>query len=156
MYSRKDGMRAWVTESNMIEGIHRPPTDEEIDAHVEFLSKPVTIESLQELVSVCAPGHVLRDRRGLNVRVGNHIAPPGGPDIPVQLQEIIDNKKADPYTRHQLYEQLHPFTDGNGRSGRALFLHDLNRLSGTKFETPGISFLHMFYYNSLSHWRKEK
>jgi hypothetical protein len=137
-------LRAFVRESNRIEGITRAPTKAEVAAHVAFLAAPVSVESLVALVTVLAPHAVLRNREGLNVRVGNHHAPQGGAHIVVALRALLDADHSS-YEEHLQYEMLHPFTDGNGRSGRALWLH---RVGGV--ECGGaIGFLHMFYYETL-------
>lgn len=86
----------------------------------------------------------------MNVRIGNHRPPPGGPGIATELSKLIrqaiDND-ATPFDIHRRYETLHPFMDGNGRSGRILWAwqmieHDI---------APGLNlgFLHAFYYQTL-------
>lgn len=137
----------FVRESNRIEGIHRNPTGDEIDAHVAFLHLPApTVEAMQQFVSIIAPGHVLREKAGLNVRVGDHIAPSGGPNIRKELDFLLSKLLvSDPWHTHVAYETLHPFTDGNGRSGRVLWLWQMG-------EAP-IGFLHSFYYQTLSRSR---
>jgi hypothetical protein len=135
-------LKDFVRESNRIEGIHREPTDAECRAHHEFLNSPPTVERLCDLVAVLAPGHVIRDRVGLNVRVGGHIAPPGGPEIVPALEAIL-GARMHAHERHCRYLTLHPFTDGNGRSSRALWLWDMQRV-------PAIGFLHTFYYQTLA------
>jgi hypothetical protein len=102
---------------------------------------------LMALVGVLQPDARLRDRAGLDVRVGNHFPPPGGADIPYKLAGIIAQAKAlrHPYDTHRAYESLHPFTDGNGRSGRALWLH----MMGGVHHAP-LGFLHHWYYQSLA------
>lgn len=144
-------LEQFVTESNRIEGIGRA-TEAEVEAHEVFLSSKATTDDLCSLVSVCAPGHVLRDRPGLNVRVGNYIAPAGSPEIRTSLDAILcDAVAGDPYDIHVRYESLHPFTDGNGRSGRALWLWMMERGSfRDQRMAKSLGFLHSFYYQTLS------
>ncbi len=84
------------------------------------------------------------------MRVGNHIAPPGGAGIVAGLNKILDaieQNSLDAYEAHVAYEDLHPFTDGNGRSGRALWLW-------MKGGQAPLGFLHEFYYQALEHSRR--
>jgi len=136
----------FVKESNRIEGIHREPSRAEMDEHDRFVMlDAVSLPDLVQFVSVYQPGAVLRDRPGLNVRVGNHLPPRGGPDVRDALEELLADMR-DPYITHVRYETLHPFTDGNGRSGRALWAWQMTQIQGG---TP-LGFLHQFYYQSLS------
>lgn len=141
----------FVRESNAIEGILREPTVEELMAHQRILDlSTITLADLVEFVSVVQPGARLRDQTGLDVRVGPHIPPRGGPQIREALLQLLNSlETAHPYTFHQAYETLHPFTDGNGRSGRVLWARAV-RGSGILSK---LGFLHAWYYQSLQHNR---
>lgn len=150
--ARPDWLIAFADESNKIEGMKRA-TGVEIDALAAFLALPEpTVAALEAYVSVVAPGHKLRREDGVNVRVGSHIAPPGGPDIEPVLRGLVVGVAKNyyhPHDAHVRYEMLHPFTDGNGRSGRALWLwHELNH--GKAERAKQLGFLHSFYYDALS------
>jgi hypothetical protein len=144
----------FVRESNRIEGIARNPTGDEIDATAAFinLAFPATAD-VEAFVATIAPGHRLRDKHGLDVRVGNHIAPRGCPEIRTALDTLMA-RVADgadsyhPWQAHIDYETLHPFTDGNGRSGRAIWLWQM--------QAAPIGFLHQFYYQTLSGVRQTR
>ena len=109
----------------------------------------VTEHYMFAIVKVYQQDANLRNQKGLDVYVGNHEPMPGGPGVPERLKWILDNlNDLNPYRNHVLYESLHPFTDGNGRSGRALWTWQMHK-EGHAGST-GLGFLHTWYYQSLA------
>lgn len=152
-------LHEFVRQSNEIEGIIRLPTGREIDAHYAFLTldQPFVQDMVDFVTAILDPAFVnspLRSREGMDVRVGNHLPPRGGPKIPFMLHQILDMAQGEavsPYTVHAEYETLHPFMDGNGRSGRLLWAWQMLRHKKDPFALP---FLHRWYYDSLNNYRR--
>lgn len=149
-------LRRFVRESNRIEGIIREPTSREVAVHRDFLSLgDVDVRDLETFVSTIA-GASLRDRFGMNVEVGAHLPPAGGSWIRRRLEELLAEVNApnyeDPWLIHARYERLHPFMDGNGRSGRVLWAWQRLK-QGRPFHEIG--FLHAAYYEALGASRED-
>lgn len=142
---------AFMRESNAIEGIFRDPSPDEVRAAERFMQMfDVSATALGDFQAIVAPGNPLRERNGMDVRVGHYIAPPGGPAILRRLQAICRdaNRGADPYDVHLRFETLHPYMDGNGRTGRMLWAWQMHGQGKSPF---ALSFLHRWYYETLSH-----
>lgn len=139
----------FVRESNRIEGILRDPTDDEIAATAELIGvERLVLTDLCCFVSIVQPGAELRERPGMNVRVGNHVPPRGGPGIKTELVSLLEGAEhnfKNPWVMHCRYETLHPFMDGNGRSGRAIWAWQMVRQG----DDLSLGFLRRFYYQTL-------
>ncbi len=145
-------LEKFVSESNRIEDIHRPPTEGELLASAHFLAldRP-RVADLCEFVQTHQPDAELRVEYGMNVFIGDHVPPRGGPEIEPALAALLGAIAAgelNPFAAHVAYETLHPFSDGNGRSGRILWAWQMVRQGW--HPRKGIGFLHSFYYQTLS------
>lgn len=151
MAEHRISLKEFVVESNRIEGIvGREPTGKEMDAHRAFLATEwIDRRTLERFVEVVA-GAPLRNKAGMNVIVSDHRPKPGGAEIGWELDNLCDyagTELPSPYELHVRYERLHPFMDGNGRSGRVWWLWYMERLGLDGLALP---FLHRFYYQALS------
>ena len=141
----------FIAESNKIERISEYDVKNEFRIYKIFLNRNhITIDFLKAFVQAIQPGVLLRDRIGLNVQVGQHIPIPGGPAVVTEFMDLLEwanNWYNDLWKTHIDYETLHPFTDGNGRSGRVLWLWQMQRRN--TFTAESLTFLHSFYYQTL-------
>lgn len=163
---REERLRAFVRESNRIEGVLDDPNSGEMLAHRELMhASRMTVALLEGFVDLAVrPTNdkkpKLRVRKGQNVSIVDRAtrkvlfqALPGGPEVELRLRDLLDQinaKELSPAKAHYLYETLHPFTDGNGRSGRALWAWMMRRIGKDPFALP---FLHRFYYQSIEESR---
>ena len=144
----------FMEESNRIEGIYKV-TRAEYAAFESFLDLPeITIADLCNFTKICAGRRgVLRQTVGMDVQVGSYVAPPGGQEILHALEDLLNHVKdgsSDPYLIHHEYETLHPFIDGNGRSGRALWAWQMVQAAPRRANPLALGFLHSFYYQALA------
>jgi hypothetical protein len=143
-----------VAESLRIEGIVRPPTVKEIEEHQRFVKlESLSISELEAFLKVFRPGARLRLYPGQdNIVVGSHAPPKSGEHIAAQLQALlsaVNDRQIDWWSAHIEFEILHPFSDGNGRLGRAIASNLLRISSPSRLE---LGFLHAFYLQTLNKW----
>lgn len=158
----EDALRRFVLASNEIEGIigqSAHQLNRDINAHRKVLAiKRLETQHLNAFVRTVASANI-RDKNGMNVVVGNHRPPPGGWKIEPWLRKILslkpgvegmpDDMVKFAHLRHCEFESLHPYMDGNGRAGRALWLRDM----GGPGAVMRYGFLQQFYYSSLDSYR---
>lgn len=148
----------FIEESNKIEGITAYNEIDQYEAYMKFLNlKEIDIEDITSLAldlfnSSYASSQVpvLRLLPEHDVIVGNHRPPKSGPNIRKSLQKLLDevNEQTDSknaYRLHVEYETLHPLTDCNGRTRRAIWAWLMVKDS---YEF-GLGFLQKWYYQSL-------
>ena len=155
LYPGRTDIWHFARESNAIEGIRLERRhDQHTNALETFIRGELTMANLEAFVEQIETGARLRAMPGLDVRVGSHYPPPGGGVIPAMLQSLLQKAVdgMDPFLVHQLYESLHPFTDGNGRSGRAVWLWQMLHQHDWRMK---LGFLHWWYYRTLEYLRDE-
>lgn len=143
-------LHSFLKESLAIEGIHREPNEQETEMSEWLLSLPrLDLDAVLGVQAIYAPHKPLRTSTGMDVWVGSHRPPRGGPMIEEALAEIlrrINVRRYTPYLGHVAFETLHPFMDGNGRTGRIIWAWHMRHVGGDPFALP---FLHCWYYQSL-------
>lgn len=133
-------MAKHIRESNLIEGIDDPAEDAISLAAWEWLfdtvghrhgkmSQPVILELHKRITKNQLPPEDAGHFRTVQVYVGNH-TPLTGNVMLGQVYgwglDIIEHwETLDPKEMHVRFEKIHPFIDGNGRTGRQLmWLHE--------------------------------
>jgi len=117
--------------------------------------KTIRHEDLFELHRLLASGVMDQGQAGryrnIQVRVGRHVPPPAK-DVSGLMLELLDwwNNRAEELSPvlssaivHYRFEWIHPFADGNGRTGRALALWELYRRG---FDTHHIFSVDEYYW----------
>lgn len=113
-----DFWNRYAAESRAIEGEN--PSEQSAVLLRAFVEGPLSVETLCDYVYGEA-GAKIRSEGWMNVRVGSHVCPPGGPHIVTALEEMISGVMIlDMYEFHTKFLHLHPFMDGNGRAARAI------------------------------------
>jgi len=134
--------------------------------------KKITYKHVLKLHSILASDVMDQGRAGryrdIGVRVGGYLPPPPE-QVSGLMAELLEwsNKDAAKWSPvissaviHYRFEEIHPFADGNGRTGRALALWELYRRG---FDTHHIFSVDEFYwedrrryYEALESVRKEE
>jgi hypothetical protein len=120
-----DWVPDFVRISNRMAGIDREPTSSEISAHRGLLAaNALRVENLEMFVHHVAEGARVRDDRSPDEEA------PSAAEIKADLATIVlaaQKRATSPQRLHRIYTMLSPFTDGNGRCGRALLMWQIMR-----------------------------
>ena len=121
-------MTQHIRESNLIEGIDDEEADQDSMMAWQRLVKEreITHGVLMQLHSEITlhQQDLYQNERGnyrrIQVYVGAH-TPPAAHMIPSLMMDYLQTfKSMDPINAHIRFETIHPFVDGNGRTGRML------------------------------------
>lgn len=128
-------LRHLIKESNAIEGITDPKEIKQSLVAWDYIYNhnfPLTHGAIQKVQKIITINQPLRpDQRGYyrdlsktNVRVGNYTPPDYGFVPGMMSNWLLDYGDMTPWEAHKRFEAIHPFVDGNGRTGRMIMWWD--------------------------------
>lgn len=118
----------YIAESNLIESVTDPKEITQSMHAWDFLMKhegPLTMDVVLDLHGIIMKYMLPAHRGGAgslrinNVTVGGRLCPHYN-EVKDMLDAWLAEPNADPKTNHIDFEHIHPFIDGNGRTGRML------------------------------------
>jgi len=132
-----------IHESNLIEGIDDPKEDKQSMVAWKWLKRQKKIGhyeilKVQKMITINQTNlfsnerGYYRDLAKVNVTVGGHV-PPNYNLVPCLMDNwVLDfQDSVEPMEMHIRFEKIHPFVDGNGRTGRMLLWYHENKLGIT-------------------------
>lgn len=138
----------FIIESNQIEG-EKTFLKKELPVYEWWLDDDIDEDRLKEFHKRLCQARVMLDEsergvyRKVPVYVGKKEMMNPGSIRRCMIQFFGDLEKMSPFEAHKRYEEIHPFVDLNGRTGRAIWLWQMGG--------PGsLGFLHSWYYQSLN------
>ncbi len=139
----------YTNESRAIEGLSADP--QSVDYLRAFVEGPLSVTAICDYVWAEA-NQKIRSEPWMNVRVGAHVAPPGGERVVQELENIVSAALSDsPYETHGKFLYLHPFMDGNGRAARAILAWQSLRNPVWSAQIKVLPVLQTLYYMALDH-----
>lgn len=127
-----DWVPDFVRVSNRMAGITREPTPSEISAHRGLLAaNALRVENLEMFVHHVAEGARVRSEACAHAESTDEVTT-SAEQLKADLATIVlaaQKQAASPQRLHRIYTMLSPFTDGNGRCGRALLMWQIMRAS---------------------------